>query len=103
MSAAKEHHQPPYRAEHLGSLLRPKELLEKRQAVHEGKLKPEALKPVEQSSIKTAVEKQVELGYRGLTDGEYGYVTDPVLSRVLCLVLMSTQAPHVLGIVLADA
>ncbi|KAK8209624.1 hypothetical protein IWZ01DRAFT_325056 [Phyllosticta capitalensis] len=72
MSAAKEHHQPPYRAEHLGSLLRPKELLEKRQAVHEGKLKPEVLKPVEQASIKTAVEKQVELGYRGLTDGEYG-------------------------------
>ncbi|KAK8162346.1 hypothetical protein IWX90DRAFT_240718 [Phyllosticta citrichinensis] len=71
MSATKEHHQPPFRAEHLGSLLRPKELLEKRQAVHDGKLKPEALKPVEDASIKQAVEKQIELGFRAVTDGEY--------------------------------
>ncbi|KAK7565065.1 hypothetical protein IWX91DRAFT_392083 [Phyllosticta citricarpa] len=71
MSATKEHHNPPFRAEHLGSLLRPKELLAKRQSVHEGKLKPQALKPVEDASIKQAVEKQIELGFRALTDGEY--------------------------------
>lgn len=65
------HREPPFRAEHLGSLLRPTNLLDKRAEVHEAKAKPEELKPLEDAAIKDIVAKQQEWGYRALSDGEY--------------------------------
>ncbi|KAE9402598.1 UROD/MetE-like protein [Gymnopus androsaceus JB14] len=62
---------PPFRAEHLGSLLRPADLLAKREAVDKNQAKPEELTPVEDVAIKNIVEKQIELGFRSVTDGEY--------------------------------
>ncbi|KAJ4474388.1 methionine synthase-like protein [Lentinula aciculospora] len=63
---------PPFRAEHLGSLLRPADLLAKRTAITEHKANPEELPPVENAAIEFIVKKQTELGFRSITDGEYG-------------------------------
>lgn len=65
---------PPFRAEHLGSLLRPKELLTKRNAFEAGKVSQSELSPVEDEAIKTTVKMQTDLGFRAISDGEYRYV-----------------------------
>ncbi|KAJ9661683.1 hypothetical protein H2198_001859 [Neophaeococcomyces mojaviensis] len=62
---------PPFRAEHLGSLLRPKELLTKRNAFEAGKVSQSELSPVEDEAIKTTVKMQTDLGFRAISDGEY--------------------------------
>lgn len=62
---------PPFRAEHVGSLLRPKPLLEKRDAFEDGKASQEELTPVEDTAIRKAVQLQTGLGYHAVTDGEY--------------------------------
>jgi methionine synthase II (cobalamin-independent) len=69
--ADKLHRNPPFRAEHLGSLLRPEELLNKRHEVEEGKLTDADLKPYEDKAVDGIVKEQLELGYKCLTDGEY--------------------------------
>lgn len=69
------HRNPPFRAEHLGSLLRPKELLEKRDAAYKEQADFSKLKPVEDAAIKDIVDKQQQLGFRAVTDGEYRYVS----------------------------
>ncbi|KAF2087249.1 5-methyltetrahydropteroyltriglutamate-homocysteine methyltransferase [Saccharata proteae CBS 121410] len=65
------HRNPPYRAEHLGSLLRPKELLDKRAGLEKGEVQPAELKPVEDKAIKDIVDLQTKLGFRAVCDGEY--------------------------------
>lgn len=67
------HRNPPFRAEHLGSLLRPKNLLEKLVASEKGQLSNEELTKVEDESVKEIVEVQKEAGFRAITDGEYRY------------------------------
>lgn len=62
---------PPFRAEHIGSLLRPPELLAKRKAFDAGQLLAEELKEVEDRTIKEAVALQEEVGLQAITDGEY--------------------------------
>ncbi|PGH18394.1 hypothetical protein AJ79_00461 [Helicocarpus griseus UAMH5409] len=62
---------PPFRAEHLGSLLRTEALLRKRDEVEAGKAPQEELTALEEHDIKEIVEAQRKLGYRALTDGEY--------------------------------
>ncbi len=59
-----------YRAEQVGSLLRPPELLAARAAHPEGRLTPEELRGVEDQAIFDALEKQRELGLDVCTDGE---------------------------------
>ncbi|KAF2140673.1 uncharacterized protein K452DRAFT_327481 [Aplosporella prunicola CBS 121167] len=71
MSAHQLHRNPPFRAEHLGSLLRPQDLLDKRTAVHKGEARAEELKPAEDAAINDIVKKQQEWGFRGISDGEY--------------------------------
>lgn len=71
------HRNPPFRAEHLGSLLRPKDLLDKKAEVQEGKAQVADLKPLEDAAIKDIVAKQQEWGYRALSDGEYRYARRP--------------------------
>jgi 5-methyltetrahydropteroyltriglutamate--homocysteine methyltransferase len=53
---------PPFRAEHIGSLLRPPALLAARRAAEEGKLAPEALRAEEDRHIRDAVRLQEDLG-----------------------------------------
>src|SRR5581483_8492546 len=58
------------RAEHVGSLLRPPELLQARKAHAEGALCLSALRELEDRAIFEAVQKQRELGLDVLSDGE---------------------------------
>ncbi|QDJ10269.1 5-methyltetrahydropteroyltriglutamate--homocysteine methyltransferase [Roseomonas mucosa] len=62
---------PSFRADHVGSLLRPAALREARQARAEGKLSTEALRQVEDEQIARVVAKQESVGLRAATDGEY--------------------------------
>ena len=62
---------PPFRADHVGSLLRPHSLREARKAVSSGGITPGELRRVEDQCIRIAVAKQESLGLRAATDGEY--------------------------------
>ena len=62
---------PPFRADHVGSLLRPKELQAARAAWKAGTMSHEALRAVEDRCITAAIAKQEEIGLRAATDGEY--------------------------------
>ncbi|KLT43900.1 UROD/MetE-like protein [Cutaneotrichosporon oleaginosum] len=61
----------PFRAEHVGPLLRPKELLADRAAFDAGKLSIEALDAATNRAIDRALAMQADLGFHALTDGEY--------------------------------
>lgn len=63
--------QPPFRAEHIGSLLRPPELHAARRAFEEGKIAIEALWIEEDRCIRQAVALQEAVGMQSITDGEY--------------------------------
>ncbi|MCR0981121.1 5-methyltetrahydropteroyltriglutamate--homocysteine S-methyltransferase [Roseomonas populi] len=62
---------PSFRADHVGSLLRPQALREARAARAEGRLDAAGLRAVEDEQIARAVAKQEEVGLRAATDGEY--------------------------------
>ena len=63
--------QPPFRADHVGSLLRPKPLQEARAKWKAGMLPEDALREVENECIAAAIAKQEATGLRAATDGEY--------------------------------
>jgi methionine synthase II (cobalamin-independent) len=62
---------PPFRADHVGSLLRPKALLAAREEHDKGWITRETLRECEDDCIKKAVEMQAGLGLQGVTDGEF--------------------------------
>jgi 5-methyltetrahydropteroyltriglutamate--homocysteine methyltransferase len=62
---------PPFRAEHIGSLLRPKGLLQKRERFWRGEISRAELTAAEDASISDAVGLQERLGLRFVTDGEF--------------------------------
>jgi 5-methyltetrahydropteroyltriglutamate--homocysteine methyltransferase len=62
---------PPFRADHVGSLLRPPELLEARARHAAGEIDDEALRQVENASIEDVVRMQGDVGLRTATDGEF--------------------------------
>ena len=62
---------PPFRAEHIGSLLRPARLLALRADHAVGKISDEEVRRAEDDAIKQAVALQLELGLSSITDGEY--------------------------------
>lgn len=66
---------PPFRADHVGSLIRPVELIEARKAHLEGRLDADALREVQQRSIRDVVRMQEETGLQSVTDGEYNRQT----------------------------
>jgi len=61
---------PPFRAENVGSLLRPLALYAKRKEMDEMKHVPDDLKAVEDDAIKHAVKLQKDVGIKTITDGE---------------------------------
>jgi 5-methyltetrahydropteroyltriglutamate--homocysteine methyltransferase len=61
---------PPFRADHVGSLLRPPELLLARTDAAAGNITPDDLRAVEDDAIATAVRRQREVGLATATDGE---------------------------------
>jgi 5-methyltetrahydropteroyltriglutamate--homocysteine methyltransferase len=60
----------PYRADHVGSFLRPRELLQARAAHAEGRLSAEALRAAEDRAVLDALRLQQEVGIDIYTDGE---------------------------------
>src|SRR5205807_233182 len=62
---------PPFRADHVGSLLRPRRLLEARADHAAGRIDADALRAVEDDAIREAVALQREAGLRSATDGEF--------------------------------
>jgi 5-methyltetrahydropteroyltriglutamate--homocysteine methyltransferase len=62
---------PPFRAEHIGSLLRPPALLALRQRVSRGEVSADELAAAEERAIAEAVALQQRIGLRLATDGEF--------------------------------
>ena len=62
---------PPFRADHVGSLLRPPELRDARAKFKAGALALAELKAVEDRAIREAVAKQEAIGLEAITDGEF--------------------------------
>ena len=62
---------PPFRADHVGSLLRPAGLLELRRRVERGEATQEALAEAENTAIADAVKLQERTGLKLATDGEF--------------------------------
>ena len=61
----------PFKADHVGSLLRPDNLHKARADFKDGKISAEALREVETKEIKRIVDKQIEVGLEVVTDGEF--------------------------------
>lgn len=70
-AAAITREKPPFRAEHIGSLLRPKTLLEYRQRFARGEISQSELSAAEDTAIVDVVRLQERLGLRFVTDGEF--------------------------------
>ncbi|MBM3536725.1 MAG: 5-methyltetrahydropteroyltriglutamate--homocysteine S-methyltransferase [Alphaproteobacteria bacterium] len=62
---------PPFRADHVGSLLRPAELKQARDKAQKGEIDAASLREVENRCIREAVKLQEEAGLQGVTDGEF--------------------------------
>jgi 5-methyltetrahydropteroyltriglutamate--homocysteine methyltransferase len=62
---------PPFRADHVGSLLRPPELLRAREELAAGRISAEQLRAREDDAIRAAVKLQHEAGLQSATDGEF--------------------------------
>ena len=62
---------PPFRADHVGSLLRPAALKDARAQFAKGAIDAAALKAVEDDAIKAVVKKQEDVGLKLATDGEF--------------------------------
>jgi 5-methyltetrahydropteroyltriglutamate--homocysteine methyltransferase len=62
---------PPYRADHVGSLLRPAALKQARDDHAAGRIDDAALTQAEDAAIREAVQMQHDVGLRDATDGEY--------------------------------
>jgi 5-methyltetrahydropteroyltriglutamate--homocysteine methyltransferase len=62
---------PPFRADHVGSLLRPAALKDARAKHAQGAITAAQLKEVEDREIEKAIKKQEEIGLKLATDGEY--------------------------------
>ena len=70
-TAAGRRTMPPFRADHVGSLLRPPALLKAREDFAQGRIDADELRAVEDEAIREAVRKQEEAGLQSATDGEF--------------------------------
>ena len=62
---------PPFRADHVGSLLRPKHLLQARAEYGDGTLSADELRVIEDEAVRDVVRMQEEVGLQTATDGEF--------------------------------
>ncbi|KAK0506357.1 hypothetical protein EDD18DRAFT_1342660 [Armillaria luteobubalina] len=70
MSPRKLHTSPPFRAEHVGSLIRPKELFQKRSLIESRGCSLEELVIAEDAAVRHVVKLQQDAGIKTITDGE---------------------------------
>jgi 5-methyltetrahydropteroyltriglutamate--homocysteine methyltransferase len=62
---------PPFRADHVGSLLRPPALKKAREQHAKGEISAAQLKEIEDREIERVIKKQEEVGLQAITDGEF--------------------------------
>lgn len=62
---------PPFRADHVGSLLRPEGLAAARRRWKAGEIDAETLRSIEDRHVREAVQRQQDIGLQAITDGEY--------------------------------
>ncbi len=62
---------PPFRADHVGSFLRPQRLREAREKFAAGELAAQDLHAIEDACIREVVRAQEDVGLKGITDGEF--------------------------------
>ena len=62
---------PPFRADHVGSLLRPAPLKKAREQRAGGEISPAQLKEIEDREIERVIKKQEDVGLQSITDGEF--------------------------------
>src|SRR3974390_3287258 len=62
---------PPFRADHVGSLLRPAALKTAREQSAKGEIDAAVLKAIEDGEIERVIKKQEEAGLQSITDGEF--------------------------------
>jgi 5-methyltetrahydropteroyltriglutamate--homocysteine methyltransferase len=62
---------PPFRADHVGSLLRPKHLLGARDKLDKGEITAAEFRRIEDDAIRHAVKRQEDVGLKSITDGEF--------------------------------
>src|ERR1700724_1349386 len=62
---------PPFRADHVGSLLRPPALKAAREKRAKGEISAAALAAIEDREIDSVIKRQEEVGLRAVTDGEF--------------------------------
>src|SRR5215216_3187127 len=62
---------PPFRADHVGSLLRPPELLQAREDFAADRISADELRAIEDDAIRDVVKLQEEVGLQSATDGEF--------------------------------
>ena len=60
---------PPFRADHVGSLLRPQAIHDARAKRAKGEISAEQLKEIEDREIERVIRKQEEVGLKAITDG----------------------------------
>ena len=66
---------PPFRADHVGSLLRPAALIEARARVGRGEIAAAQLREIEDREIERVIKRQEEVGLQSITDGEFRRAT----------------------------
>ena len=74
---------PPFRADQVGSLIRPQNLIEAQQAFAKGEMPRSAMKEIQRREIANVVRMQEEIGLKSVTDGEFnrqGWQRDFLLS-----------------------
>jgi 5-methyltetrahydropteroyltriglutamate--homocysteine methyltransferase len=64
-------HNPPFRADHVGSLLRPSELKQLRRQHAAGQVPAEDLRTAEDAAIRRVIAQQEQVGLQSTTDGEF--------------------------------
>ena len=62
---------PPFRADHVGSLIRPEALIRAREAAEKNEIAPDELARIQHEAIRAIVRLQEDIGFKLATDGEY--------------------------------
>src|SRR5271169_549111 len=66
-----QRNKPPFRADHVGSLLRPAALKKAREQRAKGEIDATALKAIEDREIARVIRRQEDVGLQSITDGEF--------------------------------
>jgi 5-methyltetrahydropteroyltriglutamate--homocysteine methyltransferase len=85
---------PPFRADHVGSLLRPAALKQARERHAKGGITAADLKAVEDRAIEDVIKKQEAVGLQSITDGEFrGFSSHPMIEHFKFLKAHTTRTP----------